>query len=177
VLILSLIAASYAVSAAQGVPEKAISAMHRVFGESLAIKIYSLVIDSTEAEAVYDVTGEKVSGRVIIREATDEQGTIAGYGIVDDVRGKEQPITYITMIKPDGAIADVEVLVYRESYGGEVQYEQFRKQFRGKSRVNDLHVGRGIQGIAGATISSKAIANGAKKVLTLFQLWRREGKL
>jgi Na+-translocating ferredoxin:NAD+ oxidoreductase RnfG subunit len=162
---------------AQSVPEKAASAMHRVFGETSDVKTYSLVIDSSEAEAVYDVTSETVSGRVIIREASDANGKVIGYGIVDDVRGKEQPITYITMMNPDGSIADVEVLVYRESYGGEVAHDQFREQFRGKSGVKELRVGHGIQSIAGATISSKAITNGTRKIVTLFQVWRKERKL
>ncbi len=151
--------------------------MHRVFGESSLVQTYSLVIDSAESADVLDVTGETVSGRVNIREASDEMGTVIGYGIVDDVPGKEQPITYIAMMKRDGSIADIEVLVYRESYGGEVGYDQFRSQFRGKSNPRDIRVGRGIQSIAGATISSKAITNGAKKLLTLFQLWRKERKL
>ena len=162
---------------AQSVPEKAEAAMHRVFGVDATVRTYSLVIEPADSEAVYDATGASVSGRVIIREAFDHDNHVLGYGIVDDVRGKEQPITYIAMMRPDNTLAEIEVLVYRESYGGEVQYSQFRDQFKGKGDTRQVRVGHGIQSIAGATISSNAITKGAQKILVLFQRWRSEKKL
>lgn len=107
----------------------------------------------------------------------NSEGAIVGYGIVDDVPGKAQPITYATLLTPTGTIQDIEILVYREPYGGEVQYEAFRKQFRGKSAASQLRVGRDIQNMAGATISSKAVTNGAKKIAVLFDELRKAHKL
>lgn len=151
--------------------------MRRVFGEQSALTTVQVPIDSLATAEVNAKTGQTVRGRVSIRQARNAKNEIIGYGIIDDVRGKEQPITYITMIKPDGSIAEVEVLVYRESYGGEVQYESFRKQFRGKRADAQLRVGKDIQNIAGATISSKAITAGAKKLVTLFAALRREQRI
>jgi len=162
---------------AQTVAEKAESAMHRVFGETSKVALYSLELDSTVTSNVFARTGQTLRGRVILREASDANGKLLGYGFVDDVRGKEQPITYITMIGVDGALADIEVLVYRESYGGEVRYDAFRKQFRGKKATSQIQLGRDIQSVAGATISSRAITTGAKKIMILFDELKKEKKL
>lgn len=161
---------------AQSIAQKADAAMHRVFGERSELKKETVTIDQTIMEHVKSRTSEEVRDKAIVHEAILE-GKIVGFGIVDDVRGKAQPITYMTLINPDGKIADVEVLVYREPYGGEISYETFRKQFRGKQANAKLRVGEDIQNMAGATISSKAITRGAKKMVVLFDELRKAGKL
>src|SRR2546427_6382509 len=56
---------------------------------------------------------------------------------------------YTTLFRSD-------ILVYREPYGGEVAYEPWRRQFRGKSTGDSLRVGKEIRSISGATISVHA---------------------
>jgi Na+-translocating ferredoxin:NAD+ oxidoreductase RnfG subunit len=159
----------------QSIAQKADAAMRRVFGEKSELTKTTVEIDKAIAERVEKRTGQPVGTKAIVHEAF-KNGKLIGYGIVDDVRGKAQPITYMTLFKPDASIAEVEVLVYREPYGGEVAYESFRKQFRGKKASSTLRVGEDIQNMAGATISSKAIANGAKKIAVLFEELRKEKK-
>jgi Na+-translocating ferredoxin:NAD+ oxidoreductase RnfG subunit len=164
------------ISVAQTIGEKADAAMHRVFGAHAALQTVKVPIDAAVAKSVEACTNETVRDHVLVHEAS-ENGKIVGYGIVDDVPGKAQPITYITLLSPSGEIQDIEILVYREPYGGEVQYETFRKQFRGKTSKSTLRVGRDIQNMAGATISSKAVTNGAKKIAVLFDELRKAHKL
>jgi Na+-translocating ferredoxin:NAD+ oxidoreductase RnfG subunit len=162
--------------AAQSISQKAESAMRRVFGAECEQKTVKLDIPADIVDHVQKRSGEAVATKAIVHESL-KNGRIVGYGIVDDVRGKAQPITYITLFKPDGEITDVEVLVYREPYGGEIQYESFRKQFRGKRATSKLHIGSDIQNIAGATISSKAITTGTKKIAILLDELLKEKKL
>lgn len=161
---------------AQTIAEKADAAMRRVFGSTAALKTERVPIDATLAHIVDERSGEAVRDHMLVHEATVNGSTI-GYGIVDDVPGKAQPITYITLLNAAGVIQDIEILVYREPYGGEVKYETFRKQFRGKNASAPLRVGRDIQNMAGATISSKAITNGAKKIAVLFDELRKAHRL
>ena len=150
--------------------------MHRAFGEHATLSKQTIAIDNATAANVLARSGQRVTDKVIVHEAAMDVKPI-GYGIVDDVVGKAQPITYMTLFRPDGTIVDVEVLIYRESYGGEIQNETFRKQFRGKDASSPLHVGNDIQNISGATISSKAITYGAKKITVLFDELRKGKKL
>lgn len=147
--------------------------MKRVFPDTKYQPIVATTIPDNVRTAVSKRTGQALNAKLGICHAIDKKGNVIGYGLVDDVRGKSQPITYLTMLKPDGTIAEVEVLVYREPYGGEIQYESFRKQFRGKKAESELHVGHDITNIAGATISSHAITQGAKKMVVLFDELRK----
>jgi len=60
------------------------------------------------------------------------QGKVDGYALIDEQVGKVLPITFVTRISPEGAITAVEIMVYRESRGGEVQSKRFLKQFNPK---------------------------------------------
>ncbi|HET6401214.1 MAG TPA: FMN-binding protein [Candidatus Kapabacteria bacterium] len=171
-----LLVTSIGSAGAQSIPQKADAAMHRVFGMNATLSKQIITIDPVMAARVRARSGQPVFDKVIVHEAS-LNGKSIGYGIVDDVPGKAQPITYMTLFKPDGTIADIEVLVYRESYGGEIQYNTFRHQFRGKNASSPLRIGNDIENIAGATISSNAIANGAKKIAVLFDELKKAGKL
>jgi len=71
----------------------------------------------------------------------------------------------------------VDVLVYREPYGGEVAYEAWRKQFRGKTTSDPLKVDKDIRSISGATISVNAVTAGVRTALTDLTRWHQEGRI
>jgi metallophosphoesterase superfamily enzyme len=79
--------------------------------------------------------------------------------------GKEQPIT-AGFVVVGTRIADAEVLVYRESRGSEVHLPAFLKQFAGSS-LNDDQLSTHIDGIAGATLSVRAMQRMARTALLL----------
>lgn len=90
---------------------------------------------------------------------------LSGYAVIGNVIGKHQPITYLIGFDPGRKITLVEILAYRESYGHEIRSERFRRQFRGK-RLNDtLALNEGIQNIAGATLSCRALIKAARENL------------
>ena len=88
-----------------------------------------------------------------------------GYSMVTDHIGKHYPITFFVGLFPDLRIKGIEVMVYREDYGAEVRKRRFLKQFRGKSQADPIAVNHDITSVSGATLSSYAIANGARQVI------------
>jgi FMN-binding domain len=88
--------------------------------------------------------------------------------VLDEI-GKEMPIT-IGLIVDKGQIADVKILEYRETRGGEVQYPFFTSQFHGLQLAEgrnalDSH----IDGITGATLSVAAVRKVAILALVFHQ--------
>jgi Na+-translocating ferredoxin:NAD+ oxidoreductase RnfG subunit len=104
-------------------------------------------------------------------------GALLGFARVRNVKGKDQPITYLVAIDSHDALKDVDVLVYREPYGGEVAYEPWRKQFRGKTTTAPLVVGKDIRNISGATISSHSVTLGVRQTLAELTAWHAAGKI
>ena len=102
------------------------------------------------------------------------QGQVVGYACIDHMIGKERPITYVVRIDhPAGRIAFVELMIYREAIGAEVRFPQFSGQFHGKSADDPVRLHRDIRNIAGATLSSRALSDGSRKLLQLYRLYLR----
>ncbi len=103
--------------------------------------------------------------------------SLLGFAAVGNVVGKDQPITFLVAIDPTDRLKDVDILVYREPYGGEVAYEPWRRQFRGKSARDSLRVGKEIRSISGATISVHAVTLGVRRVLAQLTAWHASGAI
>ncbi len=99
------------------------------------------------------------------------------YALIDEVKGKSHLITYMVTFSISGEIQDMDVLVYRESYGGEIDYKVFRNQFKGKNITESLKPGKNIRNISGATISVNAVTRGIQKLLETFEWLKKENKL
>jgi Na+-translocating ferredoxin:NAD+ oxidoreductase RnfG subunit len=104
-------------------------------------------------------------------------GALLGFAQVRNVKGKDQPITYLVAIDSASALKDIDILVYREPRGGEVAYDSWRKQFRGKTAGAPLQVGKDIKNISGATISSNSVTRGVRQTLADLTAWRAAGRL
>lgn len=92
-----------------------------------------------------------------------------GFFVLDYVIGKHSVIDYAVALEPDGRIRQVEILEYRESYGGEIGSPGWLAQFVGKSGGDPLEVGRDIRNISGATLSSHHVTEGIKRVLAIYE--------
>lgn len=103
------------------------------------------------------------------------QAQDGGWFIVDRVIGKHEFITYAVAITPQGAVRDVEILEYRETYGGEVRNVNWRQQFVGKRFGAPLQLGRDIKNISGATLSSRHVTDGVRRLLATYQLVLAKG--
>ena len=94
----------------------------------------------------------------------------AGVLIVDQVIGKHEFIDYAVAISTNGTVLQVEILEYREHYGGEVRQPKWREQFRGKTARDPLKLGGDIYNITGATLSCRHVTEGVKKLLAIFEV-------
>ena len=93
-----------------------------------------------------------------------------GWFLLDKVLGKHENITYAVALDTHGRIATIEILEYRETYGGEIRNPRWRAQFFGKSVASPVSLGQDINNISGATISCRNVTRGVKRLLTAFQV-------
>ena len=80
--------------------------------------------------------------------------------------GKEQPITMGIVVKA-GRVEQMRVLIYRESRGDEVRQPFFLDQFKGAALQDDDELDRAIDGVSGATLSTRALTKLARLALFL----------
>src|SRR3989475_6130892 len=138
-------------------PTKLTASIARLFGPSA--RMDTLRVDTT----------------VVLRVSRAD--SLLGFAQVGNVLGKDQPITFLVAIDPADRLKDVDILVYREPYGGEVAYEPWRRQFRGKSAGDSLRVGKEIRSISGATLSVHAGTLAVRRMLAHLSAWHQIGAI
>jgi Na+-translocating ferredoxin:NAD+ oxidoreductase RnfG subunit len=146
------------------VRERAVASLKQMFGDSVVVTETRMALTRADQEAILGASQSRWAHDTVVVFRCAAGGRTAGYGFLDDVKGKMQMITMLVGLVPDGTVRDVDILVYRESYGGEVANESFRRQFRGLAPGSDIRPGAAIRNISGATISARAVTFGVRKV-------------
>lgn len=143
--------------------------VRRIFPQGTSIQEKTLWLSESDKAFVRRVSRLPFDADHLPYVVVSDTARAVGYAFVDDVKGLHEMITYLAALNADGTVRAVEVLVYRESYGGEIRNDRFRGQFTGKSIQDPIRVGSDIRNVAGATISTNAISAGVRKILALYE--------
>jgi hypothetical protein len=112
---------------------------------------------------------EKASGIAVRnRDLRVWRVSTGGWFIADSVIGKHEYIPLALGLDTEGAVKAVEILEYREAYGDQVRNPAWRGQFTGKRQGAPLTLTKDIQNISGATLSSRHITDGIKRLLATY---------
>ena len=100
----------------------------------------------------------------------DEDGSLTGAAFVAEQRGFHGPIKFLVALDDEFAITDLRVLEHQEDpgLGALVAKPSFLEQFVGMGSDSAFSLGADIDGVSGATISSRAMATGVRRALEGF---------
>ena len=128
-----------------------------------------VIFTAADVASIERRSGQKVRarGQQVWRALVDDR--IVGFFVVDYVIGKHLVIDYAIALDPGGQVRHVEILEYRESYGGEISNRSWLAQFVGKTSRDPLELDQDIRNISGATLSSRHVTEGVKRVLALYE--------
>lgn len=87
----------------------------------------------------------------------NNKGEFQAFMCLNEAPSKVDMFTYLVLYDSALKITFVEILEYKENYGGEISSKRFLKQFQGSDGDRQLELERDIDGISGATISVKSI--------------------
>jgi hypothetical protein len=132
-------------------------------GETLQQDFRTLT--SEQQDAIRRASGESP----LSNELKAWRSSSGGWFIVDEVVGKHEFITFALSLDATGGVKDIEILDYRETYGGQVREPAWRAQFVGKHDGATLTLGDDIKNISGATLSCKHITDGVRRLLATYK--------
>ena len=130
----------------------------------------AIALSAAQVEAIEEDSGQRVREvkPAVWVARTGERAT--AWFLVDHVIGKHEYITYALALGADGSVRGIEILDYRETYGGEIRRAEWRIQFLGKRHGDAFKLGGNIRNITGATLSCRNVMNGVKRLLSLHAL-------
>jgi Na+-translocating ferredoxin:NAD+ oxidoreductase RnfG subunit len=148
-------------------------AIKQAYGETAVFETQRVELSGGHMEAIEQEAGIDFrhghTGTVLLHTVTAQE-SVLGYAFEDTVVGKWGPIRYLLALGVDGHIKEVIVLDYQEIRGKPVAKRRFLKQYDGKSIKDPLRLRQDIDGITGATISSRSMTDGIRKLLHVFRL-------
>ncbi len=147
-------------------------AVRQLFPDAAAFQRDAVGLTAEQVEAVEQSADHRWTGAVepVVYVAAAADDRTIGYGVVMNETGKHHDITFMVGVTSEGVVQGVDILIYRESRGGEVRQRRFLRQFRGKSLGDAVRGGVDIVNITGATLSVNAISRGVRKALALVEV-------
>ncbi|MGE0616210.1 MAG: FMN-binding protein [Bacteriovoracia bacterium] len=127
-----------------------------------------LELTPEQVEKIEAASGENVRNRKLTAYVGPKKEVV----FVDQVIGKHEFITFAVGLGADGAVRGVEILEYRETYGGQVRHADWRQQFVGKNSQAKLKVESDIKNISGATLSSVHVTGGVRRLIHTYEAVR-----
>jgi Na+-translocating ferredoxin:NAD+ oxidoreductase RnfG subunit len=123
-------------------------------------------LSAAQAQAIESDSGVKVAST----QVNAWHDSAGGWFLLDQVIGKHEFIHYAIAVDATGAVRQLEVLDYHESYGAEVHLPAWRRQFVGKRHGAAVQLNSDIKNISGATLSCGHVTEGVRRLLATYAL-------
>lgn len=122
------------------------------------VEVHPINLDHAKADVKQKLQKDRVYR---ITDADD----FVGYAYVGYAPSKEREFDYLLVFNPELTIKTGKILIYRETFGREIDSPRWLKQFEGMSPASTFKFGEDIDGISGATISARSMTHAVQKAL------------
>jgi electron transport complex protein RnfG len=161
ILIASFPVVAAATPAGKGVP---VDFARVLFTDEARVEEVTRALTGGEREAL-TLKGVRPPRRGLMWFRVLDESRLVGHLVGWQVRGKHGTIDLLVGVHLDATVAGVRVVRHRERWGAGISRKQFLGQFSGKGLTAPWQIGEDVDGISSATISSRAVMEGARDVL------------
>lgn len=116
-----------------------------------------------------ELAGAEVPSALVTSYAATRGGQPAGTAYFDTHRVRTLPETLMVVVDPQGKVARVEVISFREPEEY-LPRGAWYEQFQGEALDRDLQLKRDIHPVTGATLTARATTNAVRRVLALHRV-------
>jgi len=143
-------------------------AIELAFGKNATIEMLSLFPDELQMTKIQTLAKVKLESGMFTFYVGKSQSGLLGYAAIESVTVRTKPETLMIVLTPDGSLRNIYTLAFHEPPEYQPPERWFEQLYR-RSLV-DLDFNKGIDGISGATLSTRATINSVRKVLAFFQV-------
>ncbi len=151
-------------------------ALELAFPDADRIDRESVALSDAQAERVEKASQAPLESRLVTLYKGVKDDEILGYALIDVHMVRTLPEAFMVVLSKDGEVRSVRILAFYEppEYKPSDRWlEQFEGQRvdPGNGREGDgLSLGKGIHGIAGSTLSARAVTGGVRRSIALYEL-------
>jgi hypothetical protein len=129
----------------------------------------SVVLDDAQASRVERLSGAELESRLVTLHEGFRGEERLGTALIDVHTVRTLPEAFLVVLSPEGRVAGVRLLAFYEP----PEYkptERFLAQFDARALGPELRLGGAIHGIAGSSLSSRAVTLGVRRALALYEV-------
>ena len=144
-------------------------ALELAFPDADRIEKKSTLLDEAQARAVEQLSGAELESKLVTLHAGWRGDELLGYALIDVHTVRTLPEAFLVVLSPDGIVTNLRLLAFYEPS----EYkpgERFLAQFDARNLGPELRLGGAIHGIAGASLSSRAVTTSVRRSLALYQV-------
>lgn len=143
-------------------------AMELAFGKGTEIESLSLFPDEEQTAKIEQIAKIKLDSGLFTFYVGRSQSKILAYAAIETTNVRTKPETLMIVLTPDGALRDVHVLAFHEPAEYQPPDGWFKKLYN--RPLAELEINKGIDGISGATLSTRSAINSIRKVMAIYQV-------
>lgn len=143
-------------------------AMELAFGKGTPVEQLALFPDEQQTAAIQQLAKIKLESGLFTFYVGKNQDKITGYAAIETNTVRTKPETLMIVLTPEGELSKVYTLAFHEPpeyMPPERWFEQLYKR-----PLADMDFNKGVDGIAGATLSTRANIDSIRKVMAIYQV-------
>jgi len=143
-------------------------AMELAFGKGPQIEQLSLFPDENQVAKIEQEAKVKLDSGLFTFYVGKDQGKILGYAAIETNTVRTKPETLMIVLTPDGELRKVVTLAFHEPPEYLPPDRWFEQLY--KRPLAEMDFNKGVDGISGATLSTRSALNSIRKVMTIYQV-------
>jgi Na+-translocating ferredoxin:NAD+ oxidoreductase RnfG subunit len=143
-------------------------AMELAFGKDAQVEQLSLFPDENEVTKIEQDAKIKLDSGLFTFYVGKDQGKILGYAAIETSTVRTTPETLMIVLTPDGELSKVVTLAFHEPPEYQPPEHWFDQLY--KRPLADMDFNKGVDGISGATLSTRSALNSIRKVMAIYQV-------
>jgi hypothetical protein len=144
-------------------------AIELAFPDADRVERQTLMLSQAQAGAIEKLALAKLDSRLVTVYTGTREGRLLGYALIDIHNVRTLPEAVMVVLSPAGEVRSLRMLAFHEP-------EEYRPpdrwlaQFESQQLDPELRLHGRVHGIAGSTLSSRAVTSGVRRALALWEV-------
>ncbi|MCX7088315.1 MAG: FMN-binding protein [Methylococcales bacterium] len=143
-------------------------ALELAFGKGTPVELLSLFPDETQTALIQKTAKVTLDSGLFTFYVGKNDGKILGYAAIETSTVRTQPETLMIVLTPEGKLRNVYTLAFHEP----PEYlppERWYNLLLNRA-LEDMDFNKGVQGITGATLSTRSALGSVRKVMAIYDV-------
>jgi Na+-translocating ferredoxin:NAD+ oxidoreductase RnfG subunit len=135
----------------------------------LRVEKRAVLLNDAQVVAVEQSSQAKLESHIATLHTAWQGDRVLGYAFVDVHQVRTLSEALLVVISPEGRVVQTRMLAFHEPKDY-LPPARWLKQFEQRELSRELRVGGAVHGIAGATLSTRAVTNSVRRALALYRV-------